>query len=305
MQWGVSGDLIPHHLAEVTSEAAARIHAMGFTGVATHFLDTPEESTSNLCQRVRRIFADQGIRVVQAWAWQPCLIHPNDSVRRLAVEQLRAGLRVASQLGAEMVHTGPGSLSLRGPWRAHPGNFEPAAMDRLIDSLQQAVPVAEEVGVLIALEGHVVSTLDSAERMLEACQRVNGAVVKVNLDAVNFLGTIRAFYDNPTVTNHLFDLLQPYIVAGHAKDARVGDKLIVHLDETVPGLGNFDFHVLLRRFAQLPPDTSLIIEHLAPSDVDPAKEYLDRVVVELGIEITPKTGPTRSVIPERIVGAKP
>jgi sugar phosphate isomerase/epimerase len=285
MEWGVSGDLIPRHMADVTPETAARIRALGFSGVATHFLDTPDESTPDLCRRVHRIFADTGVRVVQAWAWQPCLIHTDDSVRRLAIDQLRAGLRTAALLGAEMVLDGPGSLSLRGPWRAHPGNYELVAMDRLVDSLKQAVPAAEEAGVLIALEGHVVSTLDSAERLLEVCQRVGSAAVRVNVDVVNYLGTIRDFYDNTTVTNHFFDLLEPYIVSGHAKDARIGDKLIVHLDETVPGLGCYNFHVLLRRFAQLPPHTSLIVEHLAPDDVHQAKSFLDSAAAELGIQI--------------------
>jgi sugar phosphate isomerase/epimerase len=285
MQWGVSGDLIPHHLAEVTPEVAEHIRTLGFVGVATHFLDTPEESTPDLCRRVCSIFADQGIRIVQGWAWQPCLIHPDDHIRHLAIEQLRAGLRVSALLGAEMVLTGPGSLSLRGPWRAHPGNFEQAAVDRLVDSLQQSVATAEEAGVLIALEGHVVSTLDSPERLLEICQRVGSAAIRVNADVVNFLGTLRAFYDNAAVTQHFFDLLEPYIVAGHAKDARVGDKLIVHLDETVPGLGFYDFRALLQRFAQLPPRTTLIIEHLAPADVGQAKGFLDRVAAELAIPI--------------------
>jgi sugar phosphate isomerase/epimerase len=184
-----------------------------------------------------------------------------------------------------MVMTGPGSLNLRGPWWPHPENHSPATEDRLVQSLKEAVSACEVHGVPIALECHVTSTLDSAERVRRVIERVGSPWIKVNLDPVNFVRDLPTLFNTAGLLTELFDALGPYILAAHVKDVYVEDRHVVHISETVPGDGIFDFDTFFRRFEALLPDGYAIVEHLPESLVPQAMAFVTRKLAALGIPI--------------------
>ena len=49
-------------------------------------------------------------------------------------------------------------------WRAHPDNNTPEAWRDLVESMKQALAVAEEYGVVLALEPEVANVIDSAQK---------------------------------------------------------------------------------------------------------------------------------------------
>ncbi len=285
MRLGVAGEIIPRQLSAVNGQVAAKIAALGFSGVGTHFEGDPASLPRAELKRVRATFADHGIRVVQSWGWQQPLIHPDESVRRAAVRTLQHAIRVAADLEADMVMTGPGSLNPRGPWWPHPENHTPVAEDRLVQSLQEAASACEVHGVPIALECHVTSTLDSAERVRRVIERVGSPWIKVNLDPVNFVRDLPTLFNTAGLLTELFDALGPYILAAHVKDVYVEDRHVLHISETVPGDGALDFDAFFRRFEALLPDGYAIIEHLPESLVPQAMSFVTRKLAALGIPI--------------------
>ena len=285
MRLGVAGAIVPRRLDAVNGRVAAKIAALGFSGVGTHFEGDPESLLRPELQRVRAIFADHGIRIVQSWGWQQPLIHPDESVRRAAVRTLQHAIRVAADLEADMVMTGPGSLNPRGPWWPHPGNHSLAAEDALVRSLQEVVAACEAHGIPIALECHVTSTLDSAERVRRVVERVGSPWIKVNLDPVNFVRDLPTLFDTTGLLVKLFDTLGPYILAAHVKDVYVEDRHVIHISETVPGDGVLDFDTFFRRFEALLPDGYAIIEHLPESLVPQAMAFVTHKLAALNIPI--------------------
>lgn len=285
MRLGVAGEIVPRQLHAVNDRVAAQIAALGFSGVGTHFQGDPASIPQAELHKVRSIFADHGIRIVQSWGWQQPLIHSDESVRRAAVRILQHAIRVAADLGAAMVMTGPGSLNPRGPWWPHPDNHSPATEDRLVHSLQEAIVACGVHGVPIALECHVTSTLDSAERVRRVIERVGSPWIRVNLDPVNFVRDLPTLFNTTQLLVELFDTLGPYILAAHVKDVYVEDRHVVHISEAAPGEGLFDFDTFFRRFEGLLPDGCAIIEHLSESQVPHAAAFVTRKLAMLGIPI--------------------
>lgn len=192
---------------------------------------------------------------------------------------------VAADLGAGMVLSGPGSRNPRGPWHPHPENHSQGAEDALVRSLTEAARYCDEYGVPIALECHVTSTLDSVARARRVLDRVGSPWLKVSLDPVNFIPDFATLWDTTALLNDLFDTLGPAIAAAHIKDAYAEERLIVHISETVPGDGCFDFATFFRRFEELLPGGYGLVEHLPDSLVPQAVAYVRQTLTELGLPI--------------------
>ena len=284
MRLGVAG-LVPRELDAVDDRLGAKISELGFSGVVTHFLGDPATLRADSLRRVRSLLADHGIRIVQSWGWQQPLVHPDENVRREAVRTLRHAVRVAADLGADMVMTGPGSLNPAGPWWPHPGNHLTAAEDTLVLSLQEATSACESYGVPIALECHVTSVLDSPARVQRVVERVGSRWVKVNLDPVNFIPDLPTAFDHGMLLDDLFDRLGPHVAAAHVKDVYVEDRHVVHISETVPGDGLFDFDLFLRRYEALSPELYAIIEHLPESLIPQAARFMRERLKALSISV--------------------
>jgi len=281
MQLAVSGEIVPRDLAAVDDTVAAKIAELGFRGVGAHFLGDPETLPRASLRRARQIFADRGLQIVQLSGWHPLLVHADAAVRRAGVRTLQHALRAAADCGAHMVISGPGSLNPRGHWWPHPDNHTPSAEDALVASLAEVVAACEEYGVPIALECHVTSTLDTPTRVRRVVERVASPWIKVSLDPVNFIADLQTLYNTSSLLNQLFDLLGPYIIAAHIKDAYAENRLVVHISETVPGTGLLDFDTFFQRFEALLPDGYAIIEHLPESQIALAHAFVAGKLAEL------------------------
>ncbi|MBI3942621.1 MAG: sugar phosphate isomerase/epimerase [Chloroflexi bacterium] len=285
MRLGVSHQIIPKDYRAIDDRFAAKIAQLGFTGVGIHFAGDTDALPKAGLQRVRQIFADHGIRVVQSWGRQEWLCHTDEAIRRESVRTLQQGVREAADLGAMMVGTRPGSMNPRGTWWPHRDNYTQAVEDALVRSLRETAPICEEVGIPLAFESHVTTVLNSAAAIRRVIERTESPWVKVSLDPVNFVGDFPTLYNMAPMINELFDVLGPYIVAAHLKDVYAEDRHVIHISETVPGDGIFDFDTFFRRFEALLPDGYGIIEHLPESLVPQARAYVGQKLKELNIPI--------------------
>lgn len=250
--------------------AAERILQSGYRGTAL-FVSQPLAAAQEDVRRVGRVCEQTGLEIAQVNGSYNDLVNPHASERAEGVRTFQALVRIGRIWNAQTVYVRPGGLNPRGSWWPHPDNRSPQTFDRLVGSLGLVCKTAEAEGVTLAIEGHVLSPLYSAQRLRDVLDAVGSPALKFNMDPVNFIGTVAEVYDPTAVVNELFDLLGTDTVALHAKDCALADALVVHIDEVVPGKGTMDYELLLTRFAEACPDGFVLIEHLTQEHIPAAR----------------------------------
>jgi len=281
MRLGVAG-MFPLDLGAVDEGVAQRIHEVGFTGVSVVIQD-PLACTEPQMIRLRDVLAGAGVRVAHANPLYESLVDPDEGRRRQGVRALRYTCRLTRWLGSAITHVRPGSLNPRGHWLPYPGNTSPQTIDRLVASLGEVAPAAEQEGVFLALEGGIPSPLDSPQRMRQVIEAVGSPAVRANMDVVNFVGTLDDAYNSTPLIHRAFDILAPYVVCGHIKDVRVEEQFILHINECAPGEGIFDMETYLQRFEAACPDGYVLIEHLPDDRVPHALRVVRAAAERAGI----------------------
>jgi sugar phosphate isomerase/epimerase len=282
MRLALLGETIPRDPAAVSDRVAARVAELGFAGVGVHFGLEPSALDPAALRRAAETFAVRGIRVVHSWGFGACLVHPGKDRRMQAVARLQGALGVARELGAEAVVCGAGSVAPEGGYAPDPANHSALTADRLVTALRTVVGACEATGIAIALEPHVLTVLDTPERIADVVARVDSPWVGVNLDPVNLLDGLPALYDPQHHLDRIFAALGPVARSGHLKDAYVEHQFVLHLSECPLGEGLFDLSGFVQRFARILPDGWLFLEHLPDSLVDRAARRAGALLARAG-----------------------
>ncbi|BCX02819.1 MAG: epimerase [Candidatus Roseilinea sp.] len=276
--------LLPPDWRTIDVAAARRVREAGFRG-AQLFIPRPLEADPGDVRRVQHAFDAAGLEVAQVNGWYEPLCSYDDAVRAAGVRGMQALVRIGRMVNAPSVYVRPGGHNLNGHWYAHPENHSPRTFDNIVDSLRRVCAIAEAEGVRVAVEGHVLSALDTPQRVRDLLDAVGSPALKFNYDPVNFVGTVRQVHDTASVLNELYALLGRNIVAAHAKDCRLADQLVVHIEEVVPGSGVLDYALFMRRFQEVCPDGYFIIEHLPNALVPQARNFVRSMATALGIPL--------------------
>jgi sugar phosphate isomerase/epimerase len=224
-----------------------------------------------------------GVGVAQVNGRYESLVNPDQSLRQQGLTTYRALIQVCARLQGDNVYVRPGSMNPGGHWWPHPENHSAATLDRLVDSLQQISRAAEDAGVIIVVEGHTVSPLDTASIVREVIERVGSPALKFNCDPVNFVSNVQEVYHSRRVLDDIFDTLGALNWAVHAKDMAVEDRHVVHISEVVMGRGRMDLGYMLQRFEQARPDGYVIVEHLPDNLIPEARDALLAAAEKVGI----------------------
>lgn len=283
MKIGVAGYL-PSDWRKIDVAATRRVVEAGFSGGQV-FIDRPLEANPLDVARVKKAFDDGGLIVAQTNGWYESLINPDDVTRAEGVSGMQALIHIGRQLDTRFVYVRPGSINQRGHWWPHPDNHLQRTFDCLVTSMKQLSQTAQDEGVILGIEGHVVSTLNTAQRVRDLLDAVGSPALKHNLDPVNFVGTVEDVWDTTQVLNQLFDLLGHDLIAAHAKDCTILDEHVVHIVEVVPCNGTLNYEVLMRRWEESCPEGYFLIEHLSDERVDLARKAIGDKARQLGIRL--------------------
>ena len=280
MKLGVVGLLPPWE--QIDAAAARRVRSAGYRGVSI-FFHKPLEADPAAVGRLKAALDEADLEAAQANGWYEVLVHPDEATRAEGIRGLQALTRIGRAIDAKTVYVRPGSLSAAGAWYPHPGNYAPEVFDRLVDSLRQAAQAAQADGMMLALEGHVLSLLDTPQRMRDVIDAVGSPALRFNTDPVNFIGSVKDTYDPSRVLDELARLLGEYTVAAHLKDMTMQDRLVLHIEEVVIGEGTMDYGRLLPQLEQMNPDMYGLIEHLPDEKIPQARAGLMRAAEKAGI----------------------
>ena len=215
--------------------------------------------------------------------WQ-CLIHPDETERKKAVRTVQEALRVAGDIGARGIDTGPGSMNPTGPWNPHPDNWSQRSKAQLIKSLRECAKAAADNQVYLSLEGHQLVVLENEKVTKEILDAVDSPWVRSDLDPANWV-TLKTVYSTGEYIDRIFDTLGNHIVSGHAKDITLTNKHTLHLPTCAAGTGMLDFKAYIRRMHALDPEYPLIVEGAQEEQLPEVSDFLHRTAAELGIQV--------------------
>jgi sugar phosphate isomerase/epimerase len=273
--------LMPSDWRLIDEPRLRRVRALGFAGVQL-FINRPLETEAGDVDRVAEAYHRAEVEVCQLNGWYEPLCATEDERRAAGVAGAQALVRLGRRVGALSVYLRPGGLNPHGHWFAHPGNHSRATFDRLVHSLRAVCAVAEAEGMRLALEGHVLSPLDDVDTVRAVIQAVGSPVLGFNFDPVNFIGCVRAVHASEHELNLLAEVLGDYFIAAHAKDCRLRDELVVHIEECVPGTGCLDYRLFLQLCRRHCPDGYVIIEHLPDEQALQARDHVLAAAERIG-----------------------
>ncbi len=283
MRLGIVG-MLPGDFRTFTDDHFHAIQNLGFTGAGFHFSgDRMDEITPEDTALCKGRFAAHRIELAQfAITYGDCLFDLDPDARQTAVRKIARGAEIAAQLDAQTYLIRPGSRNPAGSWTPHRDNHRPESMARLIETLKTVTP---HLHITTVLETHAISILNTPGTCRSVIEAVNSPRLRLVMDPVNHFESLRQVYASEDRLNHIFDTLGPLAPVCHVKDIAVGNGLVVHLDETVPGEGELDMACLLRRFHADHPDGYALIEHLGPDQIPTATENVRRIAAGAGIPI--------------------
>ena len=246
----------------LTPETAAGASALGLRALNAR-TGEPDAVTAAEVARFKEILARRGLAVGQlAGSRAGGLVSGDDAERAHTVRFMQQLCRLARRLGAPTTYLRPGSMNPRGPWLPHPRNRSQEVLDLLVDSARQVCAVAEGEGVLVAVEGGVVSPLYSPERIEAFITAVDSPALGFNQDPVNLIGSLEQAYDTGALIADSFDRLGRWTFSAHVKDFTLVEALLPHFEEAEIGAGMLDQAAFLSRLQATRPGVHAYIEHL-------------------------------------------
>jgi sugar phosphate isomerase/epimerase len=205
------------------------------------------------------------------------LVSPDDAVRAANIDHLRLCLEVAPSLGTYVVATESGTRHPTGDWTDTPANWGAGARRLLDDALETLLPVAEEAGAILALEGYVKNVLKTQSQLLDVLERFPTPHLQVVCDPYNYLsGSLLPAQQR--ATSEFLDRFEDRFVVAHLKDVDPGG---VEVASPAFGTGVFDQQPYLEFLRDRRPDLPLVLEHLAldeiPQAMNRVRESVDGV----------------------------
>jgi sugar phosphate isomerase/epimerase len=285
LRLGLAQGLVPTDPDELTPELAAQIASLGVTAITTHFQVPPAELIGRRGGELRSILEQAGLALAQCGGLRPDLVSPDRAAHRESIAALHDLMLAAQTLGAEMIIAGVGSHNAQHPYGPSRENHSEAARERLVANLRELGRLADDAGMLYALEPHVLTTLDTPERIRDILDEVNSPWIRCNYDPVNFIGSLANAYDSGAVARHVQATIGPRLApSAHIKDIVVEPELVLHLSETAPGTGIMDLAAVLQSCTQLPDSSAVIIEHLDQDAARGAIRSVAQLADSAGIE---------------------
>lgn len=232
--------------------------------------------------RVKEIFTEAGLEIGPIGIGLSA-IRPDKSEEKEHKMKLAKALKIGGKLGCTSLRYSVGSLHPTNIWMHHPENHTQKALDMLIESTRELVPVAEDSGCTLCPETTQWTIVGSIERMREFVDRLDSPYAQIVFDPVNHMTSDRV-YDSGRFIRCAIRTLGDRIGVLHVKDVIVQDKLLVsHIDETDMGTGVLDHEAVIRASTELEPWKTFSLEHFQNKDLwKPAYDYLQSIAGDIG-----------------------
>ena len=204
------------------------------------------------------------------------MIDPDVEKRHAGLRMLRSVAEKCAPMGTSVITLCTGSRDPQSMWRAHPDNNTPEAWRDLVESMEQALAVAEEYDVVLALEPEVANVIDSAQKARRLLDEMQSPYLKVCMDGANVFhkGELPKMRE---ILDEAFALLGDDIALAHAKDLD-RDGQAGHL---AAGTGLLDYDQYLGLLKENGYDGAVILHGLSEAQVPFCTNFLREKIAVL------------------------
>ena len=227
----------------------------------------PERIEPRLAQRVGAAAASRRVTIA-AVSGTFNMIDPVRERRDVGLRRLGQLAAACDLLGTKIITLCTGTRDPDDMWRGHPANGRPDAWADLLTALEQALVLAEEHDLWLAVEPETANVVDSPARARRLLDELRSPRLKVIIDPAN-LFHVEGLPRQRATLDAAFDLLGPDIVLAHAKDVRVVAGTVRHVAAGT-GLLDYPYYLALLRHVPVP----LIVHGLAEAEVGGALAFL-------------------------------
>lgn len=230
----------------------------------------------------RNVMADAGL-MPGPYGISASAIRPNKAEEKEHKQQIIQALKIAGKLRCTALRYSVGSMHSKDIWMHHPENVTQKALDMLIESTKELIPIAEDNGVMLCPETTQWTIVNCIERMKEFVDRLDSPYARITLDPVNHM-TYDRVYESGRFIRCAVATLGDRIGEFHVKDVMVEDKqLVSHIDEAPMGTGLFDHEALIKVSNQLEPWKTFSLEHISNrEDIVKAYNYIQGIADRIG-----------------------
>jgi sugar phosphate isomerase/epimerase len=293
IELGIATPAVPRDPRQLNDQFCKWAADLGVSALGTHLGPMPEDVLPYAAE-IRERLEGWGLRIVQATGYNPALVGVDRARREDDLARLTRAFRVAQLLGSPMVLTGCGSYHPTHGYGPHPDNHAPEARELIVQFLREAAPRAADHDVVLALECHTITALDTPAHIREIVEAVGSPNIRVNFDPVNLLCSVDAVYASGAEMALMLDVLGAhYHWTAHAKDIVIEPRLALHLDETVCGDGLLDWPAYLRcaeRLGSAEQPAAVLVEHMPAFLARRGLTHLREQARKDGIEIVGRRG---------------
>ena len=166
------------------------------------------------------------------------MAHPDRGIREEGIRRFEILCRAAKELDAKYISLCSGTRNADHLWSPHPDNDTQEAWNDMLDTVSRCTKIAEEYGIILAVESEASNIISTPERARSLMDTVGSPNLKMILDCANLFHAGEAHKENVReILEHAFALYGNDIVLAHGKDIREGDGI----DFCGTGLGIVDF----------------------------------------------------------------
>lgn len=241
--------------------------------------DAPEEMINDFINAA----GDNDIVISEVGIWNN-MLDPDPAKKRANFDTAVRRLETAEKVGARCCVNVSGSRSALwdGPDMR---NLTEETYWMVVDVTRRLIDKVQPKNTCFTLEPMPWMYPRDEKDVLRLIKDVDRTAFAAHVDMVNIVNSYDKYIATGEMTDRFFAALGPHIRSVHLKDTRiVPDRLTLHIDEAIPGEGEFDYPALLRNCAALEADLPMMIEHLrSEEEYDRAAANIRRMAAETGL----------------------
>jgi sugar phosphate isomerase/epimerase len=242
------------------------LHCVQFNMACVGLPSLPDHIENDVMVRIRTEATYRGINIA-AVSGTYNMIHPDPEQRQAGLRRLRVLASAFKHMGTSIITLCTGTRDPQNMWRWHPENTSPAAWEDLLCSMEAALHIAEEEGVILAFEPERANVINTATRARALLDSMHSPHLKVVMDPANLIAS-----ENEHLMHHIldeaFELLGEYIVLAHAKDIGPDNTFLA------AGSGILDYDYYLHHLEAATIEVPLIIHGLCEAQVEATVQFL-------------------------------